>query len=64
MEGVSMGDDNTNARPEDMRTEIKISRTVDESIAKLKAQGFQYATAGDARRLIEEIERLRSGRAK
>lgn len=52
-------DDNTNAKPEHMRKAVKLDRTVDETIAKLKAAGFQYATAGDARRLIEEIERLR-----
>lgn len=47
------------ANPEDMRSQYKLSKTVDQTIASLKANGFQYATAGDSRRLIEEIERLR-----
>lgn len=33
--------------------------TLDETIAKMKKNSFQYATAGDVRRLINEIERLR-----
>ena len=51
-------DENLNAR-----TQIYTGvRTVAETITKLKANGFQYATAGDVRRLIDEIERLRISR--
>lgn len=46
------------AKPEDMRTQLKLGTDIAGTIAKLKANGFQYATAGDTRRLIEEIERL------
>lgn len=56
---MSENDDNTSAKPEHMRKAVRLGRTVDETIAKLKRDGFQYATAGDARRLIEEIEQLR-----
>ena len=42
------------------RKQIKVGAAdVGATIEKLKKQQFQYATAGDARRLIEEIERLR-----
>jgi hypothetical protein len=34
------------------------ARTIEQTIAKLKANGFQYASAGDARRLIAHIARL------
>jgi hypothetical protein len=34
-------------------------KTADETIEILRANGFQYASAGDARRLINEIEKLR-----
>lgn len=33
--------------------------TVDETIEKLRANAFQYASAGDVKRLVEEILLLR-----
>lgn len=45
------------AKPEDMKVAVKMGTDLAGTIAKLKANGFQYATAGDTRRLIEEIER-------
>lgn len=47
-------------KPEDMKTAMKLGADLAGTIAKLKANGFQYATAGDTRRLIEEIERLQA----
>lgn len=32
---------------------------VDHTITKLRRNGFQYASAGDAKRLVDEVDRLR-----
>lgn len=48
------------AKPEDMREQVKFGKSVQETIDTLTANRFQYATAGDTRRLIEEIGRLRT----
>lgn len=37
--------------------------TVDETIARLRANSFQYASAGDVKRLVDEIDRLRRSAA-
>lgn len=43
----------------DVGTEWKVP-TLDETIDKLVKNGYQYASSGDVRRLVAEIERLRS----
>lgn len=37
--------------------------TVDETITKLRANSFQYASAGDVKRLVDEIDRLKRSAA-
>jgi len=41
----------------DVGEELKLP-DVNQTIAKLKGNGYQYATAGDVRRLIARIEEL------
>jgi hypothetical protein len=47
------------AEAQEVKSKLGIGKTVDERIAKLKANNYQYASAGDSKALIDEIERLR-----
>jgi hypothetical protein len=57
MENMMTGDDLGATKPEDMKTQVKVGFTLGQTIEKLKQNSYQYATAGDTRRLIEEIDR-------
>lgn len=42
------------------KTKLGIGISVEDRIAKLERNGFQYATAGDTKALISEIDRLKA----
>lgn len=50
--------------PEDEAAKVKktlgIGMSVEDTVVKLKKNNYQYASSGDTRRLIEEIDRLNS----
>lgn len=58
-----MSDIEAIAEADMVKNELGISKTLDERIAKVFSNQYQYATAGDSRAFLHEIERLRDALA-